>query len=50
LDNVYLAPHAAGQTDGAMHAMGTMAADNVIAVLRGEKPLGLVNKEVVLKK
>lgn len=50
LDNVYLSPHAAGQTDGAMRAMGTMAADNVIAVLKGEKPLGLVNREVSLKK
>ncbi|MHB8993343.1 MAG: phosphoglycerate dehydrogenase [Chloroflexota bacterium] len=49
LDNVYLAPHAAGQTDGAMHAMGTIAADNVIAILKGKKPLGLVNKDVVLK-
>jgi len=49
LDNVYLSPHAAGQTDGAMRAMGTMAADNVIAVLKGEKPLGLVNREVSLK-
>ncbi len=49
LDNVYLAPHVAGQTDGAIQAMGTIAADNVIAVLRGEKPLGLVNKDVVLK-
>ncbi|MCL4368188.1 MAG: phosphoglycerate dehydrogenase [Actinobacteria bacterium] len=50
LDNVYLAPHVAGQTDGAIQAMGTIAADNVIAVLRGEKPLGLVNREVVLKR
>ncbi len=50
LDNVYLAPHVAGQTDGAIQAMGTIAADNVIAILRGEKPLGLVNREVVLKR
>ena len=50
LDNVYLAPHAAGQTEDAMKAMGRIAADNVIAVLKGEKPLGCVNKDVVLKK
>ncbi|MGE5620829.1 MAG: phosphoglycerate dehydrogenase [Sphingomonadaceae bacterium] len=50
LDNVYLAPHAAGQTEDAMRAMGLMAADNVIAILRGERPVGLVNKDVVVKK
>ncbi len=50
LDNVYLAPHAAGQSDGAMFAMGTIAADNVLAILKGEKPLGLINKEVTLKR
>jgi D-3-phosphoglycerate dehydrogenase len=50
VDNVYLAPHAAGQTEDAMRAMGMIAAQNIIDVLKGEKPLGCVNKEVVLKK
>ena len=45
LDNVYLAPHTAGQTEGAMRNMGIMAARNVIDVLKGEVPVGVVNKE-----
>lgn len=47
LDNVYLSPHAAGQSAQAMSLMGTMAADNVIAVLKGERPAGIVNPEVL---
>ncbi len=50
LDNVYLSPHVAGVTEGASRAMGMIAADNVISILKGEKPLGLVNKDVNLKK
>lgn len=47
LDNVYLSPHAAGQTEQAMRSMGIMAADNVIAALKGERPAGIVNPEVL---
>ncbi len=43
LDNVYLAPHVAGQTANSALAMGMMAAENVIKVLRGEKPPYAVN-------
>ncbi len=49
LDNVYLSPHAAGQSVQAMTLMGTMAADNVIAILKGERPAGIVNPEVLKK-
>lgn len=47
LDNVYLSPHAAGQSEQAMSLMGIMAADNVIAALKGERPAGIVNPEVL---
>jgi phosphoglycerate dehydrogenase-like enzyme len=43
LDNVVLTPHAAGRTEGMWLAGGTMAAEAVLAVLRGERPNGLVN-------
>lgn len=46
LDNVYLAPHVAGQTVGSAKAMGEMAAENVIRVLRGEKAVFAVNPEL----
>ena len=38
LDNIYFAPHVAGQTATSALAMGMMAAENVVKVLRGEKP------------
>jgi phosphoglycerate dehydrogenase-like enzyme len=43
LDNVILTPHAAGRTEGMWLAGGTMAAQAVLAVQRGERPGGLVN-------
>jgi phosphoglycerate dehydrogenase-like enzyme len=42
-DNVVLTPHAAGRTEGTWLAGGTMAAEAVLAVLRGERPDGMVN-------
>ena len=43
LDNVYLAPHVAGQSVNSAFGMGMMAAENVVAILRGEKPPFAVN-------
>ncbi len=43
LDNVVLTPHAAGRTEAMWLAGGTMAAEAVLAVLRGARPHGLVN-------
>ncbi len=45
LDNVYLAPHVAGQTFGSARAMGLMAAENVMAILNGTKPPFAVNSK-----
>ncbi|MCL4532019.1 MAG: NAD(P)-binding domain-containing protein, partial [Actinobacteria bacterium] len=47
LDNVYLYPHLAGSTQEVFKASGLMAAENVIRVLRGERPLHTVNPEAL---
>lgn len=43
LDNVYLAPHVAGQTFNTALATGMMAAESVVKVLKGERPSCAVN-------
>jgi len=42
-DRVLVTPHLGGQTEEAVARMGRMAADNVLAVLRGEAPPHPVN-------
>lgn len=46
LDNVLLTPHAAGLTEQSMQRMSEGTADEVLRLLRGERPLNLVNPEV----
>ena len=46
LENVVLAPHIASASLDTRTAMALMAADNIIAALRGEKPPNCVNPEV----
>lgn len=46
LENVLLTPHVAGLTDGRWLACGSMAAGDILRVLHGERPAGLVNGEV----
>jgi D-3-phosphoglycerate dehydrogenase/(S)-sulfolactate dehydrogenase len=48
-DNVYLTPHAAGSTTDARERSGTAAAENLIRALRGERPDGIVNPEVLTR-
>jgi D-3-phosphoglycerate dehydrogenase len=48
-DKVLLAPHLGAQTTETVLRMGRMAAENVVQVLRGEKPAGVVNPEVYAK-
>jgi D-3-phosphoglycerate dehydrogenase len=47
LDNIYLTPHAAGSTVNAALATAGMAVDSVIKLLRGERPVGVVNPQVL---
>lgn len=49
LDNVYLSPHCAGSTEDARKRSGTMAAENLVRALRGERPEGIVNPEVLAR-
>jgi D-3-phosphoglycerate dehydrogenase len=46
MDNVVTTPHVAGGTVEAMEAMSLLVAEEVLAVLRGEKPRHLVNPAV----
>ncbi|MCY1562195.1 Glyoxylate/hydroxypyruvate reductase B [compost metagenome] len=44
--NVVLTPHLAGTTEDAERAMGVMAVDTVLALIRGERPDNVVNPEI----
>jgi D-3-phosphoglycerate dehydrogenase len=44
--NVIVTPHIAAHTDEAVNLMGWAALENCLAVLRGERPMNLVNPEV----
>jgi lactate dehydrogenase-like 2-hydroxyacid dehydrogenase len=46
LDNVVLTPHIASATIATRSQMATMAAENIIVALAGQKPPNLVNAEV----
>lgn len=45
-DKVLLTPHLGAQTTETVLRMGQMAAENIVQVLRGERPIGLVNPDV----
>ena len=47
LENVYLSPHNAGSTADARKRSGSMAAKNLVQGLKGERPEGIVNPEVL---
>jgi D-3-phosphoglycerate dehydrogenase len=44
-DKVLLTPHLGAQTTETVLRMGQMAAENIVQVLRGERPMGLVNPD-----
>jgi D-3-phosphoglycerate dehydrogenase len=46
LDNVVATPHTGGVTEEAMSRMATMAADDILRVLAGERPRHVVNPEI----
>ncbi len=45
LDNVVLAPHIGSSTEATRQAMAMLAAQNLVAALRGDKPPNLLNPE-----
>jgi D-3-phosphoglycerate dehydrogenase / 2-oxoglutarate reductase len=47
LENVITTPHSAALTDEAMRRMGCDAGQDILRVLRGEKPLACANPEVL---
>lgn len=47
LDNLYVSAHVGGVTSDARKRSGSTAAENLIRVLRGEKPIHIVNPEVL---
>lgn len=49
LENVILTPHAGATTREAVLRMAKMATENLLAVLRGERPPNVVNPEVYAK-
>ncbi|MGI6096557.1 MAG: 2-hydroxyacid dehydrogenase [Dethiobacteria bacterium] len=49
LDNVVLAPHIGSATEETRTKMALIAAGNILAVLKGEKPPHLVNRGVLFK-
>lgn len=49
LPNVILTPHVAGVTEEAMRRMAQGAAEDVLRVLRGERPNHPVNPEVLTR-
>jgi lactate dehydrogenase-like 2-hydroxyacid dehydrogenase len=49
LDNVVLAPHLGSATIETRGKMATIAADNLVAMLKGEEPPNILNPEVLKK-
>jgi len=47
-EKVILTPHTAANTDEAMCRMAVMAAEEILKVLDGEKPLNVINPEIYL--
>jgi D-3-phosphoglycerate dehydrogenase len=49
LENVYLSPHVGGATADARRLSGAMAAENLICALKGERPPGILNPDVLAR-
>jgi glyoxylate reductase len=47
LDNVILAPHMGGQTEAALIDLARNPAENLVALIRGDRPPDLLNPEVL---
>lgn len=49
MDNVFITPHMAWYSEESIQTLKTRVAEEAVRVLRGEQPLNLVNKTVVLR-
>jgi phosphoglycerate dehydrogenase-like enzyme len=49
-DKIVCAPHLGAQTTETVLRMGRMAAEDIVQLLKGERPVGLVNPEVYEKR
>jgi len=49
LDNVVMTPHIGTATPDARRAMAVMAAQNILDIMEGKMPIGIVNREVLNK-
>ena len=47
LENLYISPHASGSSEDPRGKSIVMAAENALRILRGEKPLHIINPEVL---
>jgi phosphoglycerate dehydrogenase-like enzyme len=47
LDNLYISPHCSGASDDSRNAQVVMAAENVLRILEREKPVYILNPEVL---
>jgi lactate dehydrogenase-like 2-hydroxyacid dehydrogenase len=50
MNNVIILPHISSGSIETRIAMAVLAAENIVAALKGEVPLALVNKEVLKRK
>jgi phosphoglycerate dehydrogenase-like enzyme len=46
MDNVAVTPHALGWTDQAVMGIWAQIIDQMSCIIRGEKPIGIINTEV----
>jgi phosphoglycerate dehydrogenase-like enzyme len=46
LDNVILIPHLGGATEETLATLARLGAENLVALIRGERPPSIVNPEV----
>jgi phosphoglycerate dehydrogenase-like enzyme len=49
MENVTLSPHVAGVSTDARYLSGAAAAENLISALKGERPSGIINPEVLTR-
>jgi phosphoglycerate dehydrogenase-like enzyme len=49
LENVILTPHIGGQAEESLIDLAVRSARNLVALVKGERPVGLVNAEILTR-